>query len=232
MALPRVLFLSVATLAFAVEAAANLTVDLIWVDSGTPTLTLALGPGDSGANGACDGYHFSGAGRCMKIVWTVGPDGLGIGSNSVSWQMASGLSVLHAAFFPSFQAIPVGKSSKFGPFPAASFPTRGIDNGAGVVAGFAGSVPASDAIASNHLPAGTYVVATIVFDTSNVAPGTHTIVTFLTSGLDGFFDSSSQPTPLELRSARLLVPEPGAGVLLAAALLGLAVAGRRPQGGP
>lgn len=221
----RGLLLSGLCLTLAPSAAANVTVDLFWVDSLSSTLTLTVG--DPGAGNACNGFHFAGTGRCMQIRWTVGAEGLAIGGNSLSWNPGSGLSALHAAFFPAFRAIPVGKSSSFGPFPSAHFPTTNIDNASGVVAGFIGAIPASDPMATNHLPAGSYVVGTLIFDTSSLAPGVHSIVAFLTPGLDDFFDSSSTSSPVQLNGATLqVVPEAGTALLLGAALCGLVLARR------
>lgn len=83
--------------------------------------------------------------------------------------------------------------------------------------------------ARTPLPAGTYVVATIVWDTSAANVGSFDIVSFLNGGLDGFFDTNSfLITDVTLNPATLVVtPEPGTAALLGVPLVGLVLARRR-----
>ena len=218
-----VVLVSLACLLMVGSASANVTVDLVWLDNGTSALTVL--PGDTLQNTNCVGFHFSGAGRCMKIVWTVDADGLFTGSNSVQWDSGT-LSASQASFFIAFNAIPVGKTSSFGPFPAANQPGKNI--GPQQVVGYTGSVPLSDPPNANYLGAGTYTVGTLVFDTGS-AVGLINISSFLLGGFDGFLDSTGGAVgAVQLNGATLfVVPEPGTASLLGLGLLGLMAASRQ-----
>ena len=77
--------LSVAVFACAValagSAGAGVTIDLLWFDNGSAT--LSVGTSDTGNNSNCSGFHNTAVdARCLKVVWTV-DEPIFIGSNSV-----------------------------------------------------------------------------------------------------------------------------------------------------
>lgn len=213
------------------SAGAAMTVDLVWLDNSATTLTVSAG--DTG-NHACDGFNNSAAGRCMKVVLTVDESAF-LSQQSVSWSNSIGLTAAHAAMFPKFQAIAVGKNSDpFGPFPNAHFPTNGINNPVGIISSFAAGVTAAGADPNvTYLGAGTYTLGTIVWDVSSTVVGSHLIDNIIVGGLDGFIDSTGGivNSIVTLNTATLnVVPEPGTASLLGLGLLGLLVASRRRSG--
>jgi hypothetical protein len=148
----------------------------------------------------------------------------------VSWDTSSGITGVFASFFPNFNAIGVGKASAFLAFPNPSVGINNISGTAGLFTGAVNQVPPGDGVTG--LPAGTYLVGTIVFDTSNVDTRINPLAGIIQAGLDGFVDLNNQTiTDVAfgdgLLVATYIVPEPGTASLLGLGLLGLIVAGRR-----
>jgi len=221
-----VLLAVAATALLASPARAGVTVDLLWLDNGLPTITVSpFRPGQPPA-ADCSGFENTQVdGRCAKVVWTT-DEPIFIGSTSVAWDTGRGLEVQFASFFSRFNAIPVGKASAFEPFPDANV---GVDNVAGLAGMFTGKVDQfapGDGVTG--LPAGTWVVGTIVFSERSVGVGGGTtfIDSILQAGFDGFIDLNNQfITDITLNGATLRVepiPEPGTAALLGGALLALA----------
>ena len=179
----------------AAPAAASVTIDLIWERTGNRTLSVAfIDPGDL----ACAGFHFNAPGYCMKIVWRVGADGLYRGSNSVQWT-DSGMEAVHAAFFPRFMAIPVGKSAWFGPFHGNEPNKPGCRSPQSQNCFRGAVVPIQSPSTTNFLPAGTYTVGTIVFDAAFSLFNTFEL--YLLGGIDDFLDSTNSSTSVSLGTA-------------------------------
>jgi hypothetical protein len=70
----------------------------------------------------------------------------------------------------------------------------------------------------------TYTAGTITLDLTGATPGTYTIVTYVTSGVDGPNDNTNNPHNSAILT---IIPEPGTASLLGLGMLGLVMAGRR-----
>jgi len=212
------------TFAFAGSASANYTIDLIWSDTGTKTLTVT--PGDSsaplGSSGACaGGYLFDGGqGRCLEVRLTAAAPVTGA-LVTLGWNAASsGLAVDHTGL-RSFGLYGGGLTGAASVFPS--------------VAGTADCSPTCDTahgsfggLATASILAGTYTLGSINFNTSGVLAGSHNILAFLRTGVDGVTDKKFASAAVQLNGAVLnVIPEPGTASLLGLGIMGLVLAGRR-----
>ena len=87
-------------------------------------------------------------------------------------------------------------------------------------------------VCAGCVPAGTYIIGSINFDTSGALAGFHNILNFLRAGIDGVTDKKLVTQPVRLTGAIFFVlPEPGTASLLGLGVLGVlglcAIARRR-----
>jgi hypothetical protein len=206
------------------NASANYTIDLIWADTGTATLTAA--PGDPGvpATGAPCGSGFlyggSATGRCLVVRLTAAAP-LTAAVVTLGWDAAaSGLAVDYVglrsfglfggAFAPAAPVFPI-------PTETTDCVSAGCDTAFGSFGGLSTGV----------IAAGVYTIGSINFDTSGFFVGEHHILNFLRTGVDGVTDKKFNLAPVHLNGAILAIPEPGTGSLLGLGVLGLCAIARR-----
>jgi hypothetical protein len=209
---------------FAGNAGANYTIDLIWADNSSATLTVSPGDPTVGATaGPCSSgflYNGSATGRCLIVRLTAAVS-LTASITTLGWDAAtSGLAIDHIGL-RSFG----GFGGSFAPA-APVFPK---------VAGTADCSPACDTafgsfggLSASAFAGGVYTLGSINFDTSGVLGGSHDILNFLRTGVDGTTNKKFIASPVQLNGAILnVVPEPGTASLLGLGIMGLVLAGRR-----
>lgn len=200
------------------EAGAGVTIDLLWRDTGTPTLRFLDPRGDAGPGSGCGFRNGVPEGRCLFVTWTT-TTSLFVGSNTVAWDPQGGLRADFASFFAAFNGIPVGKNAVFRKSPAA-VPIDAARGRAGSFTGRSGQPPPNG---QDALPPGSYRIGTLVFDVSSA--GDQEIAAIVVAGLDAFRDVDGAPVDeIVLHPARLvrIVPEPATAALLLGAVVGLA----------
>ena len=217
------------------DAQAGVTVDVLFQDGTGRALTLPHGDPGPGCAGGFYGPITSGV--CMDVILRSTYDSMGAGT-SVIYDRDNGLAI---ASIIEWKGVGVA-FNKAGAAVAHCAPPAGIsdysDNmtdGSGLVGSFDCIVPPWDQ--ATPLPAGTYRLGTIIWDTSGTTHGSETISAYINDVLDGFIaviDGSLvflDSTQIVTNSVVLhLTPEPGTAALLGLGLVGLTLAGRRRRG--
>jgi hypothetical protein len=209
------------------NASANYTIDLIWADTGTATLTA--GPGDPGvgATGApCSSgflYDGSATGRCLIVRLTAAAP-VTAAVMTLGWNAAdSGLAVDFAGL-RAFGLFGGGFTGASPVFPVATNAGECVSLGCDTAYGSFGGVSTAP------IAAGTYTLGSINFDTSGTLGGSHDILSYLREGVGGVTDKKFVAAPVQLNGAILnVVPEPGTAALLGLGVMGLVLAGRRRE---
>lgn len=220
--------LLVAALLFASASAhASYTIDLVWSDTGTPTLTVSPGDASATSNGTpCETANAPAQfGRCLEFrVTAAAPFSAAL--VELGWnQTTSGLDVARiparsfaVASIPGFTpATPTDQS----PVPCNPPCQRLI----GPFGGTRALIGGSDA------PAGSYRIGSILLDASGllVGGGPHVLTGSLASS---FLDKKGNPVPVQLNGAIIaIIPEPSTAALLGAGLLSLLAATRSRRNG-
>ena len=223
---PRLLLVAAIGL-LAANASANYTIDLIWSDTGTATLTLSPGdPSVGPVGGACAGgflYDGSATGRCLEVRLTATAP-LTAALVTLGWNTAaSGLQVDHVGL----KSHGIYGASGF----AGASPTQptvaGTANCAGL--GCDTAFGSFGGVTGAPLVAGSYTIGSINFDTSGTLVGVHNILVFLRTGIDGVTDRKFNVVPVQLNGALIsdAIPEPGTASLLGLGVLGLCAIARR-----
>jgi hypothetical protein len=212
---------------FAGTASANYTIDLIWSDTGTATLTVT--PGDTAvpATGSPCGSGFlyggSGTARCLVVVFTATDGWKGV-STTVGWDAAASGIALDYVGLRAF-GLYGGSGGPAGSAPAGTIGSTALTD----------CLPNCDtaygsfaALSFSALAAGTYTIGSISFDASGAAAGVQNILNFLRGGIDGVTNAKGNAAAVQVNGAILnVIPEPGTASLLGLGIMGLVLAGRR-----
>jgi len=200
------LALIAATALLAGSASANYKIDLIWADTGTPTLEVT-DPGTNPGVSTCHPNPNMGggpkAGYCLLVVLTAGTS-FNYSSTSIGWDAAaSGIAV---SYIPSRAMGPIvfqapHEASVFTPVSPTSISdcTPDCDTSAGSWGG--------EKIPGWSVGPGAYLLGSITFDLSAANNGAHTILNFPRSGFDGLQNGEGPPgfRPVQLNNATLQV---------------------------
>lgn len=206
-------------------AQASYTIDLIWADSGTPTLTLS--PGEKNATSAgtpCRNAPVV-AGRCLTVQFTAEEPWVASVSRLAWDEESSGLGIAHS---PRRSAGP-GSIPDFFPISPklrdpSTCPLLPCDT---IVGSFGGVVTTP----SGRIPAGVFVIGSIHLDASALLPGKHVVQHFVRQGVGGVVDGEFKEAAFQINGATIVlgIPEPGSALLYVAglALFAGALRGRR-----
>ena len=190
------LALIAATALLAGSASAGWKIDLIWADSGTPTLEVTY-PDTNPGGSPCHPRAGAQAGYCLTVRLTA-TETFRYASTSIGWNAnSSGIAV---SFLPPKSQGPgmgLGAKTPNSPSTTAACAGAGCDTSAGSWGGGRTSI----------IAAGTYLIGSITFDLSAAANGAHTILNFPRSGIDGLQNGQGPVLflPVQLNNATLQV---------------------------
>jgi hypothetical protein len=161
------------------DARADVTIDVVFQDGTGGALTIT--EGDAGPGCSFGGYYGGSVatGRCMDVILrTIWPGTYA--STSVAYESDDGLAL--AAMY-EWKGVGVA-FNKAGTATKNCAPTGGLSDDSGIIQSFDCFIPPP--VNPPVLPAGTYRVGTIVWDTSVTTPGTETIAAYIDDLADGF----------------------------------------------
>ena len=209
---------------FAGTASANYTIDLIWADTGTATLTVLPGDAAAAAGGDLCSTGFisaAGTGRCMLVRFTAAAT-FKASISTIGWNTAaSGVTVDFAANRSYGQWNGLGLSLA----PVLPKVAGTVDCAPGCDSAY-GSFGGATAGA---IGAGTYTLGSINFNTSGALAGVHSFTDFFRTGVGDVVNGKGVPgQTVQVNGAILnVIPEPGTASLLGLGIMGLVLAGRR-----
>ena len=204
-------------------AHANYTIDLIWADTGTGTLTVNTATAATSPAGTLCGDGLlsqAGPGRCLLVQFTADTTWTSA-YNAVGWNAAaSGIG------FDWTGLRSVGK------FAASNVPADGLTPqpidpiecaGSGCDTAYLFGVLSGAAQLG-----GTFTIGSINFDTGGAVVGNHSILNFLHAAIGGVTDSMFVAAPVQFNGAQLnVIPEPSTAALVGLGAIAFAALGRR-----
>lgn len=211
------------------DARASYTVDLIWADTGTPTVTVTPASANTSPSGtACgDGLiSTAGPGRCLLVRFTAVAQ-FTSSFSSLGWNSASSGVVLEHLSSRSFGQFGGNGSSSWTPSRTGPVDPSGCA-GCDVAYGSFGGLSVA------AIPAGVYVVGSLNLDLSAVQLGSHSFTHYLRSVIpDGVTDGKLMSAPVQVNGATLnVVPEPSTASLIGVGGVGLLALARRRRSRP